>query len=75
MPFKYDMTLSYISAADQEVSVTTAEDGGLMIVTQELSDDKHQTRTFVQLDEVDNLIEMLQKLRHHTKERDAQEVL
>jgi hypothetical protein len=65
---KYDMTLSFLNHADQEVKVTTAEDGGIMVSVSELKG-KEEFRLYLNGNDADTLIEMINKLHNHTQVR------
>lgn len=56
---RYTIQLSMLTASDQDVEVSDAEDGGIQLTFKDSNDDKAKhSRLYIQLDEVDSLIEM-----------------
>ena len=63
---KYDLTMAFINHADQIVKVTTAEDGGAMLVTSDVHDPKEEVRrVYLDSEEIDRVVEMLCQIKHH----------
>jgi len=65
---RYVIELTMLTASDQDVEVSDAEDGGIQLTFRDSHDDKaKQSRLYIQLDEVDSIIEMLKIAKEHQK--------
>lgn len=63
---KFSMSMSFINHADQEITVTDAEDGGAQIESVDIGDKtQFKTRVFLDAEEIDRMIDMLKQMKQH----------
>lgn len=67
---RYSLTMGFVNHADQDLSVTEAEDGGAQLEFYDLNDYKEsKQRLYLDYEEIDRVIQMLTVIKEHIKAR------